>query len=120
MIPNEVLQSSPEVKADQFNIIRMIWREDHVTERMAEGVAIMIFKSKGSSNDTSQYGAIMLLQVTWKVLSSYLLKRVMADVGLPFLNGWADRTINMVDFIVPKKYQGGDKVKLVKLTYVLS
>ena len=58
----------------------MIWREEHVPARMAEGVAIMIFKNKGSSNDTSQYRAIMLLQVTWKVLSSYLLKRVMADV----------------------------------------
>jgi hypothetical protein len=79
-IPKEVLQSSPEVKADLFNIIRMIWREEHVPERMAEGVAVMIFKNKGSSNDTSQYRAIMLLQVTWKVLSSYLLKRVMADV----------------------------------------
>ena len=40
----------------------------------------MIFKSKGSPNDTTQYRAIMLLQVTWKVLSSYLLKRVMTDV----------------------------------------
>ena len=71
-IPREVLQSSPEVKADLFNIIRMIWREERVPARMAEGVAIMIFKNKGASNDTSQYRAIMLLQVTWKVLSSYV------------------------------------------------
>ena len=36
--------------------------------------------------------------------------------GLPFLNGWADRTINMSDFIVPKKDQSDDKIKLVELT----
>ena len=60
-IPKEVLQSSPEVKADLFNIIRTIWREEHVPARVAEGVAVMIFKSKGSSNDTSQYRAIMLV-----------------------------------------------------------
>ena len=35
--------------------------------------------------------------------------------GLPFLNGWADRTINMIDFIVPKKDQSDDKNKLVEL-----
>ena len=58
----------------------MIWREEHILARMAEGVAMMIFKNKGLSNDTSQYRAVMLLQVTWKVLSSYLLKRAMVDV----------------------------------------
>ena len=36
--------------------------------------------------------------------------------GLPFLNGWADRTLNMIDFIVPKKDQSDDKIKLVELT----
>ena len=36
--------------------------------------------------------------------------------GLPFLNGWADRTINMIDFIVPKKVQSDDKNTLVELT----
>ena len=36
--------------------------------------------------------------------------------GLPYLNGWADRTINMIDFIVPKKVQSDDKNTLVELT----
>ena len=39
--------------------------------------------------------------------------------GLPFLNGWADRAINMIDFIVPKKDQSCDKNKLVELTKTL-
>ena len=43
------------------------------TARMAEGVLVMIFKNKGSSNDTSQYRAIMLLQVTWKVDRVFLI-----------------------------------------------
>ena len=34
-IPKEILQLSPEVKADLFNTIRMIWREEHVPARMA-------------------------------------------------------------------------------------
>ena len=79
-IPKEVFQSSPEVKADPFNIIRIVWQEEHVPTGMAEGVAIMILNNKGSSNDTSQYRAIVLLQVTWNVLSSFLLNRVMANV----------------------------------------
>ena len=36
--------------------------------------------------------------------------------GLPFLNGWADRTINTIGFIVPKKDQSDDKNTLVELT----
>ena len=34
---------------------------------------------------------------------------------LPFLSGWADRTINTMDFIVPKRVQSDDKNTLVEL-----
>ena len=42
------------------------------------------------------------------------LKVTCASV-LPFLNGWSDRTLNVIDFIVPKNDQSGDKNKLVEL-----
>ena len=49
------------------------------------------------------------------ILSNLRPLKVTYVSGLPFLNGWADRTINMIDFIVPRKVQSDDKKQLVEL-----
>ena len=79
-IPIEAFRSSHAARADLYNLIRAIWRAEIVPETMAEGLVVTIFKAKGSEHDTAQYRCIMLLQSCWKILSCYLLSRVMADV----------------------------------------
>ena len=46
--------------------------------------------------------------IGWEVNILHNLRplKVTCISGLPFLNGWADRVITMIDFVVPKKIKG--------------
>ncbi len=76
----EVYQHSPKAKAMLFDMVKRAWREENIPEEMVEGLFIMLFKSKGSPDDMSKYRAICLLNHSYKLLSSYLLFRLLKDV----------------------------------------
>jgi exonuclease III/uncharacterized C2H2 Zn-finger protein len=80
-IPAEVYQRSPKAKAMLFALVKRVWREEDVPAEMVEGQFIMLFKNKGSSDDMSKYRAICLLNHSYKLLSSYLLFRLLKEVG---------------------------------------
>ena len=74
----EVYKACPEAKARLFHVVRLIFRNEDVPEEMAQGIVVTIFK-KGSPDNMTKYRMIMLLQVATKILSCYLLKRVMSE-----------------------------------------
>jgi len=79
-IPAEVYQLSPKARAQLYAIVKRIWREEDVPPEMVEGLFVMLYKNKGSKEDMSKYRAICLLNHGYKLISSYLLFRLLKDV----------------------------------------
>jgi hypothetical protein len=79
-IPVEVYQLSPNARKMLYDIVKRIWREENVPDGMVEARFVMLYKNKGSSEDVTKYRALCLLNHGYKLLSSYLLKRLLKDV----------------------------------------
>jgi hypothetical protein len=60
-IPIEAYRASESARADLFQLIRDIWREEDVPAQLTRGVFCPFFKNKGSSEDMSKYRFICLL-----------------------------------------------------------
>ena len=72
-IPAEVYKSSAVARELLFEIVRMCWRGEDVSEELVQGVFVTIYKNKGSSEDFTKYRFICLLNHSFKLLSAYLL-----------------------------------------------
>ena len=79
-IPIEVYQSSPTAKTRLFALVRRCWHDEDVPEKLVLGVFIPLYKNKGSVDDMSKYRFICLLSHAYKLLSAYLLLRLLRDV----------------------------------------
>ena len=79
-IPAEAYKNSPTAKRLLFELIREIWHEEDVPERLVKGIFVPIFKNKGSSDDMTKYRFICLLNHAYKVLSALVLKRMCESV----------------------------------------
>ena len=79
-IPAEAYKNSPTAKKLLFELIREIWHEEDVPEKLVKGIFVPIYKNKGSSDDMSKYRFICLLNHAYKVLSALVLKRMCESV----------------------------------------
>jgi hypothetical protein len=79
-LPAEVYQCSQKARALLYSIVKRAWREEDIPAEMVEGLFIMLYKNKGSPDDMSKYRAICLLNHSYKLLSSYLLMRLLKEV----------------------------------------
>ena len=66
-----------------LSLVRKIWREETVPQKLGEGMFVMLYKEKGKVNDRSKYRCICLLNHAYKLLSAALLRRLVLDC-----DGW--------------------------------
>jgi hypothetical protein len=78
-VPIEVFQRAEGAREDLFELVRLCWGREVVPESLAEGCFIALFKNKGSPNDFTKYRFICLLNHAYKVISSYLLLRLVRE-----------------------------------------
>jgi exonuclease III len=78
-VPVEVFQKATGAREDLFQLIRLCWGREVMPESLAEGCFIALFKNKGSPNDFSKYRFICLLNHAYKVMSAYLLLRLVRE-----------------------------------------
>jgi exonuclease III len=77
--PIEVYQRSKGAREDLFQLVRLCWGREVMPESLAEGVFIALYKGKGSSQDFTKYRFICLLNHAYKVISTYLLLRLVRE-----------------------------------------
>ena len=75
-IPAEVWAHSKTAKDILFEFLKQIWRKEEVPENLSVCVFIMIYKNKGSKDDYTKYRVIGLLNHTYKIMSTILLRRM--------------------------------------------
>ena len=80
-VPAEVYKLVPFARDRLFDLVRRIWREEAVPADLPQGEFVTIFKNKGSSDDMSKYRFICLLSHAYKMLSMYLLRRLLHATG---------------------------------------
>ena len=80
-IPAEVWANSALAKEILFDFLQMIWAKEQVPEDLAVCVFIMIYKRKGSPDDYSKYRAIGLLNHSYKIMSTILLRRLVEETA---------------------------------------
>jgi exonuclease III len=80
-VPTELYRGSPVSKDRLFKLVRRICEEEDAPAAMIEGLFVTIFKNKGSQDDMTKYRCICLLNHAYKLLSSYLLLRLVREVG---------------------------------------
>jgi len=80
-VPIEVFQQSRGAREDLFQLVRLCWGREVMPESLAEGLFIALFKNKGSSQDFTKYRFICLLNHAYKVISTYLLLRLVRETS---------------------------------------
>jgi hypothetical protein len=78
-VPIEVFQKAEGAREDLFQLVRLCWGREVIPESLAEGCFIALYKNKGSSNDFTKYRFICLLNHAYKVISTYLLLRLVRE-----------------------------------------
>ena len=78
-IPAEVWTHSETVKDILFEFLQQIWRKEEVPENLSVCVFIMIYKNKDSKDDYTKYRVIGLLNHTYKIMSTILLRRLIEE-----------------------------------------
>ena len=78
-VPIEVYQKAEGAREDLLTLVRLCWGREVIPESLAEGCFIALFKNKGSPNDFSKYRFICLLNHAYKVISTYLLLRLVRE-----------------------------------------
>ena len=79
-VPVEAYRASEAAKQALFKVVRRVWREEEVPERMVRGIFCPIWKRKGSVDDMSKHRFVCLLSHVYKVLSALLHKRLIKEV----------------------------------------
>ena len=79
-IQAELYKASSVARRELFDLIKQCWLEEDVPEDMVRGLFVTLFKNKGSSEDMSKYRCICLLNHAYKMLSSYLLLRLLREI----------------------------------------
>eukprot|EP01050_Picozoa_sp_SAG11_P008248 SAG11_NODE_718_length_7584_cov_10.771009_2_plen_464_part_00 len=84
-VPAEAFREEGPLKKELYALVRQIWKEEVVPEKLVEGLFIMLYKGKGKINDRSKYRCICLLNHAYKLLSAVLLRRlaIECDSWLP-------------------------------------
>ena len=80
-IPVEIWKGSTVAKQALYEFLQKVWSKESVPENLVVCIFIMIFKRKGSHNDSSKYRAIGLLNHAYKVMSVVLLRRLVEECG---------------------------------------
>ena len=80
-VPIEIWRASGHAKAALFDIIRRVVREEVLPDDMPLGELCMIFKNKGSCDDTKNFRHICLLNHAYKILSTWLLYRLQKETS---------------------------------------
>ena len=80
-VPIEVYQQVEGARTDLFHLVRLCWGREVIPESVAEGCFIALFKNKGSSSDFTKYRFICLLNHAYKVISAYLLLRLVRETA---------------------------------------
>ena len=86
-VPAEVYKYCDVAKEELFKFLNQVWEQEQLPEDFAQAKFVMLFKSKGSSNDPSKYRCIGLLNHSYKVLSLIMLMRLL-NCSDNFLHDW--------------------------------
>ena len=86
-VPAEVWANSALAKEVLFEFLQKIWSKEQVPEDLAVCVFILIYKNKGSPDDYSKYRAIGLLNHSYKIMSTILLRRLITECSA-FISEW--------------------------------
>ena len=86
-VPAGVWANSDLAKEVIFEFLQKIWAKEQVPEDLAVCVFIMIYKNKGSPDDYSKYRAIGLLNHSYMIMSTILLRRLITECSA-FISEW--------------------------------
>ena len=76
----EAYKASPTAKNFLFDLVKRCWVEEDVPAYLVIGEFVMIYKNKGSKDDMIKYRFLCMLYHAYKMLSSYLLLRMLKDI----------------------------------------
>ena len=79
-IPVEVYKASLAAKRELFAMVKRIWKQEEVPEEMVLGIFCPLYKKK-DADDMENYRFICLLPHAYKLLSVYLLRRMLEEAG---------------------------------------
>ena len=74
-LPVEVYQYSAAARLELYRVIKLIWYQEVIPEKLVEGVFIMLHKKK-DKNDFRNYRAICLLCHAYKLLSAVIAQKL--------------------------------------------
>ena len=60
-MPAEAFKAEGPLQTELFALVRRIWKEETVPEKLVEGLFVMLYKGKGKIDDRSKYRCICLL-----------------------------------------------------------
>ena len=86
-IPAEVWKHSTEAKEVLFAFLQKIWLKEEVPANLVVCIFIMIYKNKGSADDYTKYRAIGLLNHSYKIMTTILLRRLVEEC-VSFFSEW--------------------------------
>ena len=80
-LPVGAYLASPRTTEDLIELVQFIFRHGAVPSDMVVGEFVMLWKSKGSADDLTQYQAVCLEEVGLKLVASIMLARLSVEVG---------------------------------------
>ena len=86
-IPGEVFTNCETAALELYDLLKLIWEREYVPPTLVRAAFVMLYKNKGSINDTTKYRCLALLPHAYKVLSLVMLERIMNECS-DFLSDW--------------------------------